>query len=656
MTIPAAYKLSLAVLPLLLRTISAFTTSLPLAHTRLSPSSTAVYYVEQDKATSSEHDLFQDDISVPPKTASFQTTASQKEDWKAAIDELIQDVVAGMDEPKIESTSRTTTTTTVQDVQYDQQEAFSRALLSARLKMEQRKRYDQQEAFSRALLEARLQMEQRKKRCDPQEAVFRTLLEARLKMEQRQRRLKENLMAGDDNTKDMVFLFVGQYHAEHFDEIVAYAQSKLGHLCTEVVTAMGGGVIGGGNEMDLTKSPSMSLLTGNLPSGAKANFFQFEEGVDRAVKDILAPPLVVAEEKERPPSYLVLTDPFAPLDGLLAHLEKVSNSATPVIAGGVTVPPRRRRAVPSIARNGRVLEAGSLVGVEFSGTVGLQAVVAQGCRPVGPTYVITKASGAVLTGLSGESPISRLEELTAAANPQDQELIRNGELVCGLGSSGDDNIILPEEGGDGENDGEDGMVRVEDDFLIRQIMGFQPRSGCLRVAAGGLKEGNTFRFHVRAAKSAREDMDLMIQRAKTERLFAGSSNLLNSQGGPSATAGKPVAAFQFSCVARGRKFYGETNVDLKRVKGLFDDDDEQETPSPIAGFYANGEIGPVGIRTSEMAARDAEDGDKSASIFLHGFTTVVAMLCDYSEASTSSALEEVSESAIIVDDFDDAWA
>lgn len=654
MTVSIAFNLLLAVLPLLLGTISAFTNSLPVARTRLSPSSTAVYYVEQDKATGSQNDLFQDDISIPPKTASFQTTASQAEDWKEAIDELIQGMIAGTDEPKIESTSATTTTTTVEDVHYDRQEAFARALLTARLKMEQRKRYDQQEAFSRALLEARLHMEQRKKRCDPQEVVFRNLLEARLKMEQRQRRLKE--ISGGSSHKDLVFLFVGQYHAEHFNDIVAYAQSKLGHLCTEVVTAIGGGVIGGGQEMDLTKSPSISLLTGSLPSGANANFFQFEEGVDQAVQDILVPQSEGVEK--RPPSYLVLTDPFAPLDGLLAHLEKSNSGATPVIAGGVTVPPRRRRAVPSIARNGRVLEAGSLVGVEFSGVVGLQAVVAQGCRPVGPTYVITKASGAVLTGLSGESPISRLEELTATASPQDQELIRNGELVCGLGSSGDDNIILPEQGRDGEDEDEDGMVRVEDDFLIRQIMGFQPRSGCLRVAAGGLKEGNTFRFHVRAAKSAREDMDLMIQRAKTERLFAGSSNLINSQGGPSATAGKPVAAFQFSCVARGRKFYGETNVDLKRVKELFDeDDDEEDTASPIAGFYANGEIGPVGIRTSEMAARDAEDAEKStSSTFLHGFTTVVAMLCDYTEASTPSALEEVSASAIIVDYFDDAWA
>ena len=44
--------------------------------------------------------------------------------------------------------------------------------------------------------------------------------------------------------------------------------------------------------------------------------------------------------------------------------------------------------------------------------------------------------------------------------------------------------------------------------------------------------------------------------------------------------------------------------------------------TPIAGLLANAEIGPVGIRmgTSETC--------KSV---LHGFASVVAMLCDYSE-------------------------
>lgn len=457
----------------------------------------------------------------------------------------------------------------------------------------------------------------------------------------------DELLEGINDETEVIFLFVGQYHAESFQEIVTYSQGKV-QPSVEVVTVLGGGVIGGGSELDQTDTPAISMLSGSLPSGSSAMLFQYEEGVDESISKLVPG---AKEDLERPPSYMVFSDPFAPLHELLTHLEQPnSNLPPPVVAGGVSVPPKQGH-VPSIARNGQVLPAGSLVGVEFTGTVGLQAVVAQGCRPVGPTFVITHASNTVLTGLSGESAISRLEEVAADAEKKDQELIRNGELVCGLGSS--DSVVLEENfgtDGDDDDDESEGTVRTEDDFLIRQIMGFQPKSGSIVVAAGGLKEGTSFRFHVRAAKSAREDMELMIQRAKTERLFAGSSSLLTKgPGAPCATAGKPLAAFQFSCVARGSSFFGAPDVDLKNVEELFDGQGD----SPVAGFFANGEIGPVGIRTAEMA----EQSDKTTgNTFLHGFTTVVAMLCDYSEASTSAKTDEVSASAVIVTDADDAWA
>jgi small ligand-binding sensory domain FIST len=324
----------------------------------------------------------------------------------------------------------------------------------------------------------------------------------------------------------------------------------------------------------------------------------------------------------------------------------------------------------SLALNGHLLDAGSFLGVSFTGNVGLLAVVAQGCRPVGPTFVITQASGTVLTGLSGETAISQLENVANEAEEADQELIRNGELVCGIGSSSssassqDDKLSQEKDG-----------VPTEDDFLIRQIMGFQPKSGSVVVASGGLQEGNTFRFHVRAAQSAREDMYLMIQRAKTERLFAGSSTVLQTKGSVSVSAGKPIAAMQISCIARGLRFFGAPNVDLNQVETLFQDAsvsgnesdgaseaDKSSTPA-IAGFFANGEIGPVGIRMADMISSKSDADSVSNSnmninksrTFLHGFTTVVAMLCDYSETESSASGDELSTDTII-STMDDAWA
>ena len=121
-----------------------------------------------------------------------------------------------------------------------------------------------------------------------------------------------------------------------------------------------------------------------------------------------------------------------------------------------------------------------------------------------------------------------------------------------------------------------------------------------------------------------------------------------------------MAAFQLSCVARGSKFYGSSNVDLHQIEHLFEEETKEisaskrECKPPIAGFFANGEIGPVGIRMCEMATKDAEhltnqrqNDDNNSNSFLHGFTTVVAMLCDYSgEEIMASQQQLVGESAL----------
>ena len=473
-----------------------------------------------------------------------------------------------------------------------------------------------------------------------------------------------DLLRNWNEDADIAFLFVGQYHADKFAEIVKMMDEKIAGD-TDVVAVLGGGCIGGGSEYDSVQMSSMSLMTGILPEHSQADIFSLDAGKEEESIDRVE---IVTEDPTnnsgRQPSYVVFADPFSPLDQLLQKLDEPSekNPDIPpaVVAGGISVPKQMNQA--SLALNGKLLRPGSFVGVSFTGNVGLLAVVAQGCRPVGPTFVITEASGTVLTGLSGETAISQLEDVANKANEQDQELIRMGELVCGIGSISEGISTDLKENRDKQG------VPEEDDFLIRQIMGFQPKSGSILVAAGGLKEGNTFRFHVRAAQSAKEDMDLMIQRAKTERLFASSGLLKKGSDSVSVSAGRPLAALQISCVARGMRFFNAPNVDLKKVEALFQDgggastgneatkSDTEPSSPPIAGFFANGEIGPVGIRMAEMNAKSHKRSDGSShGTFLHGFTTVVALLCDYSETESSLPAEGLSSDTII-STMDDAWA
>jgi small ligand-binding sensory domain FIST len=125
------------------------------------------------------------------------------------------------------------------------------------------------------------------------------------------------------------------------------------------------------------------------------------------------------------------------------------------------------------------------------------------------------------------------------------------------------------------------------------------------VCGPQIQEGDFFRFHVQSKEIALKDWQAVLKRAETERLFLGKQ------------AGKALGAFQISCMGRGQSLFGIPNVDLRHVEQLLPPN------TPIAGLMANAEIGPVGIRmgTSE-----------SSKSVLHGFASVVAMLCDFSDS------------------------
>lgn len=64
----------------------------------------------------------------------------------------------------------------------------------------------------------------------------------------------------------------------------------------------------------------------------------------------------------------------------------------------------------------------------------------------------------------------------------------------------------------------------------------------------------------------------------------------------------PAAALVFSCNGRGAGMYGEAGHDSRLLR-------EAVPGLPLAGFFCNGEVGPVGKQT-----------------YLHGFTSSVGFL------------------------------
>ena len=123
------------------------------------------------------------------------------------------------------------------------------------------------------------------------------------------------------------------------------------------------------------------------------------------------------------------------------------------------------------------------------------------------------------------------------------------------------------------------------DFLIRNLIGADQQTGAI-VIGDVVQEGQTVQFQVRDAQSADQDLQALLA---SPRLTESST---------------PLGALLFSCCGRGKGLFGAPNHDAlalqKRLGNI-----------PVAGFFAQGEVGPVGGRN-----------------FLHGYTASIAIFSE----------------------------
>src|SRR5437867_3660117 len=254
---------------------------------------------------------------------------------------------------------------------------------------------------------------------------------------------------------------------------------------------------------------------------------------------------------------VMLADPYTfPAHLLLDHLNEHA-PGLPVVGGmasGGIVAGRTR-----LIADDEILTEGA-VGAILEGAEGATAVVSQGCRPVGETFAITRAERNVVFELGGQPAVTRIEELYATATERDQLLMRRGLHV------GQATNELKAELGRG-------------DFVIRNLVGIDRDKGAIAISDMA-EVGQTIQFQVRDAESAREDLRATLD---TQR-------------------DSPVAgALLFSCNGRGMGLFGQPDHDINAMRGAFGD-------IPVAGFFAAGELGPVGGRN-----------------FVHGFTASILL-------------------------------
>jgi len=356
-------------------------------------------------------------------------------------------------------------------------------------------------------------------------------------------------------TPDLAVLFLSADRAEMGDTIANQACDRLRTECVIGCTAES--LVGVGQEVEGVSG--LSLWLARLP-GAQVlpMHLTFERTPEGGA--ILGWPDTLVEQWPAPAAMLLLGDPFSfPSDYLLERMNE-DHPGVPVIGGmasGASQPGESRLIL------GRQALAGGAVAVLLSGAVRVQAVVSQGCRPIGKHFVITRAEQNVIYELGGKPAVIQLHELLVRLPMREQEMVRR---CLHLGRAVSEYKDRFEHG----------------DFLVRNVLGVDPDTGAV-VVSDYVRVGQTVKFHIRDAQTADADLRQLLAAAR-ERMD-----------------GNPLGALLFTCNGRGTRMFPEPHHDAAAIGRVWGE-------IPLAGCFAAGELGPVGGKN-----------------FVHGFTASIAL-------------------------------
>lgn len=353
---------------------------------------------------------------------------------------------------------------------------------------------------------------------------------------------------------DLAFLFPTPHHLQDPEALLALVRKALG--TDALLGASGAGVLADGREVE--DAPALAVMAGVLGGSARARLFHLDNDALEGGMDWSRHLGVEASEA---PGFVLLPDPFSINgDALLAGLDEAYPGCVKVggMASGGDGPGSHALFC------GEEVHRQGVVGLALTGAV-LEPLVSQGCRPIGPRLVITKGERNIVRELAGRPALGVIREALQALEGRDRELAASGLLIGRVVDEAKPELH-------------------RGDFLIRGLMGADEASGA--VAVGDLiRRGQTVQLQVRDAASADEDLKALL-----------------AHRGEGLRKASPAAALVFSCNGRGVGMYGDADHDSRLLR-------EAVPGLPLAGFFCNGEIGPIGPRT-----------------FLHGFTSSVGFL------------------------------
>jgi len=347
---------------------------------------------------------------------------------------------------------------------------------------------------------------------------------------------------------DLAVVFVSPHHAETLGPL-AQVLKETG-LVTHILGVTGETIVGQDHEIE--DAAAISLWAIRFPQGVTVTPVRLE-----ATRQGLTgwPPESLAQHPTNQ-ILILLADPFSfPTDEWLASLntEKPALQVVGGNASGGHQPGNNRLALGS-----EIWETGA-VGVLIEGPVRIRTVVSQGCRPIGHPLIVTRTEKNLVRELGRRPALEVFQEIFEDLEPSDQRRVLTG-LHLGR-------VI---------NEYQERFNRG--DFLVRNVLG-ATEEGAIAIT-DHLRVGQTVQFHVRDADSADEDLRELLLSAQNS---------------------KPAAALLFSCNGRGTRLFNSADHDVSLLHEILG-------KIPVAGFFAMGEIGPIGGRN-----------------FLHGFTASIVL-------------------------------
>lgn len=350
---------------------------------------------------------------------------------------------------------------------------------------------------------------------------------------------------------DLALVFASGAHLVDPEETLAAVQAELAPGA--LVGCGAGGVLGQGRELE--GGTGVAVWAAALEETGEARAFHATVRREEDVGVLDGMPEIGSDG-----AVIMLSDPYSfPTDAVLDGIAEAA-PGVPVLGGLSSA--RSPMGDAALFADERVVAEGA-VGVCLNG-VELLPCVSQGAAPLGREMTVTAAEDNVIYELAGRPAVQAIEQVVGELPLDERALVAAGLLI---------GIVI--DGGKPEYE--------QGDFLVRGVLGADSESGSLVVGAQ-VQAGQVVRLHARDARSADEDLHQALK-LRVEAL-AGE---------------EPAGALVFTCNGRGSGMFGIPDHDVEAIG-------HELGGAPAAGFFAAGEIGPVGGRS-----------------FLHGFTATLAV-------------------------------